>query len=403
MNERISPRAADVALSRLPEPDRDAQAHSLKLVELIHGKIAQAGGRLPFDRYMEQVLYAPGLGYYAAGARKFGEAGDFVTAPELSPLFARCLARQCQEVLQDLQGGGDLLEVGAGSGILAADLLQELERLESLPERYLILDLSPELQQRQRQTLEQRVPHLLSRVAWLSGFPEDGFHGVVLANELLDAMPVHRFRVTEGRVLEQFVAARGERFELVWGEPVTPGFAAAVMGHLSHLGAQDDFESEINLRAGPWLASLAASLRQGVVLLIDYGHSRTEYYHPARNRGTLMCHYRHRAHPDPLVYPGLQDITAHVEFTAIAEAAQQAGFRVAGYTTQAYFLMASGLDELVAASDPNDVASHMALVDGVKRLTLPTEMGERFKVLALGRDWSAPLRGFAMRDLRERL
>lgn len=403
MNERISPRAADAALSRLPEPDREAQAHSLKLVELIRQEIGQADGRLPFDRYMEQVLYAPGLGYYAAGARKFGQTGDFITAPELSPLFARCLARQCDEVLAGLKAGGDILEVGAGSGILAAELLLELERLQRLPERYLILDLSPELQQRQRQTLESRVPHLLSRVSWLTTFPGAGFSGVVLANELLDAMPVHRFRVTGDDIQEQFVQARGERFELTWDEPVIPGFAQAVNRVLSGLEPEEDFESEINLRAGPWLASLAASLDQGVVLLIDYGHSRAEYYHPARNRGTLMCHYRHRAHPDPLVYPGLQDITAHVEFTAVAEAAQAAGFQVAGYTTQAYFLMASGLDQLVAASDPDDEAGHMALVEGVKRLTLPTEMGERFKVLGLTRNWSAPLSGFAMRDLRERL
>lgn len=403
MNERISPRAADAALSRLPEPDREAQAHSLKLVELIRQDIGQADGRLPFDRYMERVLYAPGLGYYAAGARKFGQAGDFVTAPELSPLFARCLARQCDEVLAGLNAGSDILEVGAGSGILAAELLLELERLQRLPERYLILDLSPELQQRQRQTLESRAPHLLSRVNWLTTFPEEGFSGVVLANELLDAMPVHRFRVTGDDIQEQFVLARGERFELTWGEPVSPGFAQAVKRVLSGLEPEEDFESEINLRAGPWLASLAASLDQGVVLLIDYGHSRAEYYHPARNRGTLMCHYRHRAHPDPLVYPGLQDITAHVEFTGVAEAAQAAGFQVAGYTTQAYFLMASGLDQLVAASDPDDVAEHMALVEGVKRLTLPTEMGERFKVLGLTRNWSTPLSGFAMRDLRERL
>ena len=403
MKDRISPRAADAALSRLPEPDRDAQAHSLQLVALIRHEIEQADGRLPFDRYMERVLYAPGLGYYAAGARKFGDTGDFVTAPELSPLFARCLARQCCEVLDDLKPGGDILEVGAGSGILAADLLQELERLEALPRRYLILDLSPELQQRQRQTLERRVPHLLSRVCWLSAFPEKGFRGVVLANELLDAMPVHRFRVKDGVIQEQFVQRRDERFELIWGAPVTPGFAPAVTTLMSRLALQDEFESEINLRAAPWLASLADSLQQGVVLLIDYGHSRTEYYHPARNCGTLMCHYRHRAHPDPLVYPGLQDITAHVEFSTIAEAAQQAGFRVAGYTTQAYFLMATGLDELVAASDPEDVATHMALVQGVKQLTLPTGMGERFKVLGLARDWTAPLRGFALRDLRERL
>ncbi|PLX62684.1 class I SAM-dependent methyltransferase [Sedimenticola selenatireducens] len=402
MIERINPRAAEAVVAQLPEPDADARSHSLKLVSLIRDEIARAGGRIPFDRYMELALYAPGLGYYTAGARKFGDAGDFVTAPEISPLFARCLAHQCREVLDGLCGG-TILEVGAGSGILAADLLLQLERLDCLPERYLILDLSPELRQRQRQTLGQRAPHLVDRVSWLENFPETAFSGVVIANELLDAMPVHRFRLSSGTLLEQFVSWNGERFELAWGEPASPGFAQHLAAPLGQLEAADDFESEINLRADPWLASLAGCLERGAVLLIDYGHSRAEYYHPARRQGTLMCHYRHRAHADPLVYPGLQDITAHVDFTAIAEAAVATGFNVAGYTTQAFFLMGSGLDRLVAESDPNDAALHLGLVQGVKRLTLPTEMGERFKVLGLTRGWDQPLSGFAMRDMRERL
>lgn len=402
MMQRINPRAAEAVVAQMPEPDAEARAHSLKLVSLIRDQIAAADGQLPFDRYMELALYAPGLGYYAAGARKFGAAGDFVTAPEISPLFARCLAHQCREVLTGLDKGV-VLEVGAGSGVLAADLLLELERLDSLPARYLILDLSPDLQQRQRETLERRAPHLLERVTWLTAFPTDGFSGVVIANELLDAMPVHRFRVVDGMLQEQFVACRGERFELTWGEPQTPDFARRLAAPLRQIGAAAEFESEANLRAESWLAGLAGCLEQGAVLLIDYGHSRAEYYHPTRSRGTLMCHYRHRAHADPLVYPGLQDITAHVDFTAIAEAAQAAGFQVAGYTTQAFFLMGSGLDRLMAASDPDDAAAHLDLVQQVKRLTLPTEMGERFKVLGLTRAWEAPLGGFALRDLRERL
>jgi SAM-dependent MidA family methyltransferase len=305
-------------------------------------------------------------------------------------------------VLEGLPGG-TILEVGAGSGILAADLLLELERLDCLPARYLILDLSPELRQRQRQTLSRRAPHLLDRVEWLTAFPASAFSGLVIANELLDAMPVHRFRLSAGTLLEQFVGCTGERFELIWETPESPAFAHRLAAALSQLGTTDDYESEVNLRAAPWLASLAHCLERGAVLLIDYGHSRAEYYHPARSRGTLMCHYRHRAHPDPLVYPGLQDITAHVDFTAIAEAALAAGFRVAGYTTQAFFLMASGLDRLVAESDPDEAAAHLALVQGVRRLTLPTEMGERFKVLGLTKGWESPLSGFAMRDLRDRL
>lgn len=402
MIERINPRALEAAVARMPEPDAQARAHSLKLVSLIRDEIAAAGGRIPFDRYMELALYAPGLGYYTAGARKFGGAGDFVTAPEISPLFARCLARQCRQVLEDL-GGGVILEVGAGSGVLAADLLLELERLGCLPERYLILDLSPDLQQRQRQTLEQRAGHLVGRVDWLSGFPERPFSGVVIANELLDAMPVHRFRYADPLLQEQYVSWTGEQFELLWDAPASADFARQLAAPLARLQGVDGFESEINLRAGPWLAELAGSLERGAALLIDYGHSGAEYYHPARNRGTLMCHYRHRAHDDPLVYPGLQDITAHVDFSAIAEAALASGFHVAGYTTQAFFLMGSGLDQLVAESDPNDAEAHLDLVQGVKRLTLPTEMGERFKVLGLTRGWDGPLTGFAMRDMRDRL
>lgn len=401
MIDRISPRAAEAVVAQLPPPDADAQQHSMKLIALIRDEIAEAGGQLPFDRYMEQALYAPGLGYYAAGARKFGEAGDFVTSPELSPLFAQCLAFQCSEVLQGI-GDGDILEVGAGSGVLAADLLLALEKREQLPRCYRILDLSPDLQQRQRETIAQRAPHLLDRVEWLSDFPA-AFSGVVIANELLDAMPVHRFRIAGGELLEQFVTWQGEQFELVWDKPISPRFEEAVTRLQQQLAPLDDYESEINLRAAPWLSSLAASMQKGLVLLIDYGHSRADYYHPSRSRGTLMCHYRHRAHPDPLVYPGLQDITAHVDFTAIAESAQSVGFDVSGYTTQAYFLMSNGLDQLVAASDPDDVAAHMALVQGVKRLTLPTEMGERFKVLGLTKEWAQPPAGFAMRDMRERL
>ena len=387
----------------LPKPDPDALAHSRKLLGQIAREITHSGGRLPFDRYMELCLYAPGLGYYSAGLRKFGESGDFVTAPEVSPVFARCLSRQCRQVLAEL-GGGELLEFGAGSGRLAVDLLRSLERCDRLPARYLILEVSPDLRARQKQTLWNEVPRLADRVYWLDSLPESGFRGVVIANELLDAMPVNRFRIEGDEILEQYVGldAEGEITPL-WGAASEP-LEAAVRNLME--GAHDrfdDYESEMNLRAAPWVQAVAQRLQAGMVLLIDYGYPRGTYYHPQRNRGTLMCHYRHRAHPDPMLLPGLQDITAHVDFTAIARSALKNGLNVCGYTTQAFFLMGCGLDRLIAESDPGDVRPHMELVQGVKRLTLPTEMGERFKVLGLSRGLAEAPIGFSVLDQRERL
>ena len=386
----------------LPLPDPAALQHSTRLADLIREEMNRNGGRLPFDRYMELALYAPSLGYYTAGARKFGEAGDFVTAPELSPLFARCLARQCRQVLAEL-GGGDLLEFGAGTGALAAELLKELQLLEALPERYLILELSSELKARQREAIHREVPQLMDRVHWLDGLPEAGFRGVVVANELLDAMPVHRFRVGEAGIREQFVTWTEGDLTSFWDTPSTT-LEGAVTRLLHKLeGAREDYESEINLRAAPWLRALAERFDAGLILLIDYGYAASEYYHPQRNRGSLMCHYRHRAHPDPLFLPGLQDITAHVDFTALAEAALESGLSVCGYATQAFFLMGCGLDQLLAESNPDNVRAHMQLVQGAKRLTLPSEMGERFKVLGLGRGLKQPIMGFRLQDLRGRL
>jgi SAM-dependent MidA family methyltransferase len=383
----------------LPVPDAEALTLSQTLQRLIENEIDLAGGRIPFDRFMELALYAPGLGYYVAGSRKFGESGDFVTAPEISPLFAQCLARQAQQVLEHL-GGGDLLEFGAGSGILAADLLAELARLECLPARYLIMELSPELRQRQRETLQLRVPALLDRVEWLERLPA-GFKGLVLANELLDAMPVSRFRIgADGEVEECFVSYDPAGFKEQYATAVNRALSETV-GEISAAcgGLAAGYVSEVNLRQGAWLRSLAGIVTAGAVLLIDYGYPRCEYYHPQRTTGTLMCHYRHRAHPDPFRWVGLQDITSHVDFTAVAQVALKMGLRLAGYTTQAHFLMASGLDELMATSDPNDPAAHMAMVQGVKRLTLPSELGERFKVLGLQQGIDLPLHGFSLRDL----
>lgn len=390
---------------KLPDVDNlpVAQLHSEWLCALIRDEIGANGGQITFSRYMELALYAPGLGYYSAGSHKLGEAGDFVTAPELSPLFSRCVARQCEQVLAHL-GGGDILEVGAGSGVMAADVLAELETLDCLPGCYFILEVSADLRQRQQQTVAARVPHLAGRVHWLDVLPAVGFQGVVLANELLDAMPVHVFGVAEKTSYERYVACGDGRF--IWSDgPLSD--ARLVERIVALKDARGEFApgyvSEINLAAEDWLRSIAALLARGMVLLIDYGFPRREYYHPQRSGGTLMCHYRHRAHPDPLVLPGLQDITAHVDFTALAEVASEAGLTVAGFTTQAYFLLSSGLNEMMAASDPNDVRQHVLLMQQVKKLTLPSEMGELFKVMALMRDMDAPLLGFTFQDQRRRL
>lgn len=379
-------------------------ALSLQLCDLIRAEIAEAGGALSFSRYMELALYAPGLGYYSAGSHKFGAQGDFITAPETSPLFARCLARQCQQVLAAL-GGGAILEFGAGSGVLAVELLLELERLDCLPSAYFILELSAELRARQQCLLSQRAAHLLDRIHWLESLPALGLRGVVLANEVLDAMPVQLFVRSGGAINERCVTSEEQGF--VWRDvPAGAPLAQAVATLQTALPEPlpDGYCSEINPALPGWVTSLAATLEQGVALLIDYGYPHREYYLPERSAGTLMCHYRHRVHADPLILTGLQDITAHVDFTAVAATGLAAGLDIAGYTTQAHFLLGSGLPELAAASDPQDLAAHLAVTDQIKTLTLPGAMGERFKVLALARGLGdLPLRGFALRDLRGRL
>jgi SAM-dependent MidA family methyltransferase len=391
---------------QLPVPDAEAQAHSEKLIALITNEIAAAGGRISFARYMELALFAPGLGYYSAGASKFGEQGDFVTAPEISPLFSRALAWQVAEVLSVIDDG-EVLEVGGGTGIMAAEMLAELERLDALPARYAILELSADLQARQRQTISERVPHLLERVHWLTALPEPGFRGVVVANELLDALPVQCFCMTEDGLRERFVSFEAGRFQWVTAEAdtLTSQLPPSLLEQLTALPV--GYQSELNLAANAWVEAIAEMLGAGVVLLIDYGFPRHEYYHPQRNRGTLMCHYRHRAHEDPFVYPGLQDITAHVDFTSIAEAAVSAGLDVRGYNTQGFFLLGCGLAELAQPFDDalgeQNERQQILQAQQIRTLTLPAEMGERFKVIALARDYENPLRGFTMQDLRHQL
>jgi SAM-dependent MidA family methyltransferase len=393
-------------LGQLPKPDVAARAHSEKLIAHIRHEIDAAGGSISFARYMELALMAPGLGYYSAGSHKLGAQGDFVTAPEISPLFSRCVARQCQQVIETLRhepGGVDVLEFGAGSGVMAADILLELEQRQALPDHYYILELSGDLRQRQRDTIASRAPQWLEKVHWLDTLPAAGFRGVMLANEVVDAMPVHRVMHTDAANSawqEYYVTWRDERFQWQLADINDERLQHALHELPGQLPVP--YSTEVNLALAGWIAALANVLESGLVLLVDYGFPRHEYYHAQRAQGTLMCHYRHRAHDDPFVYPGLQDITAHVDFTALAEAAVQAGLDVSGYCAQAHFLLSCQLDKMVAACDPQDPA-YLAITQQVRTLTSPEEMGELFKVIALTKSLSTPLMGFSFRDQREKL
>jgi SAM-dependent MidA family methyltransferase len=355
---------------------------------------------------MEMVLYEPGLGYYRAGSTKLGRAGDFITAPEISTLFGRCIARQIAQVLGAL-GGGCVLEFGAGSGRLAVDVLNELETHDALPERYFIMEVSGELRARQRSTLERAVPHLAVRVQWLDTLPPQAMIGVMLANEVLDAMPVARVRKrAAGGWCELCVACDQEAFAWQEGPVISSGPLALQLDAIeSQCGGElpAGYTTEINLHLMPWFRTLSDSLERGAVVVIDYGYSRREYYHPERRDGTLLCHYRHRVHDDPFLLVGLQDITASVDFSAAAEAADAAGFEVAGYTTQAQFLLALGLTDVLTSAAEAEPAHWLALAQQAKQLTIPSEMGERFKVLAVTKNFVQPLRGFALANQLQRL
>jgi len=380
----------------LPSPGPEAAQHSARLTESIRNYIATQDGWISFERYMELALYAPGLGYYTAGAHKFGEAGDFITSPELSPLFGRTLARQAAEIMA--ASAPHILELGAGSGKLAADMLDELERMDKLPDSYSILEVSADLRSRQQALLHQRLPHLMDRLQWLDAIPES-FSGAIVANEVLDALPVHRVRWQDSALNEAGVAWSEQGF--IWQERClsTADLLQAAQNINEQISLPDDYASEICLAARGLVNSLAASLTQGAMLFIDYGFGAREFYHPQRDAGTLMCHYRHHAHDDPFFLPGLQDITAHVNFTDIAECGIDAGLELLGYTNQAFFLINNGITELLKETAPENLRDYLPLSAQLQKLTSPAEMGELFKVMALGKNMANPLSGFARGDL----
>lgn len=380
-------------LAHVPAPPPDAQALSDQLSARIAREIEKAGSAISFARYMELALYAPGLGYYSAGSRKLGADGDFTTAPELSPLFARTLARQLAQL--QAEGLKHIVELGAGSGALAAELLLELHALGCVPDTYFILEVSADLRQRQHALISERAPKLRAYVRWMDMLPHP-YDGVIIANEVLDATPAHvvtmqasepreifvRFDPSEAQFLRQEVPATGTLLDAVRELNLPP----------------DDYETEVNLATRALVASLAHTMKRGVMLLVDYGFPAREFYHPQRNRGTLMCHYRHHAHDDPFAVVGLQDITTHVDFSAVAQAAAQGGAELLGYTSQAQFLINCGLIDLLAATPASDTRAYAPLAAQVQKLTSPAEMGELFKVIALGKNFDAPLMGFARGD-----
>jgi SAM-dependent MidA family methyltransferase len=387
-------------LADMPEPDSTALEHSRKLTELILSEIDAGGGHISFRRFMELALYAPGLGYYSAGCEKIGKSGDFVTAPEISPLFSRCLARQCEQVLAAL-GQGVILEPGAGTGVMAADMLQELESRAALPDAYWILEPSAELRERQRRTLEGRVPQFLDRVRWLEALPAQPFNGVIVANEVLDAFPFERIRIAGGVIQELHVSWENGGFAWLY-LPADQALADYVRTIIDPGQLEDGYTTEVNRTVQPFIAGLADVLDRGVVLLVDYGYPRAEYYHPQRNDGTMLCHYRHRAHTDPFLYVGLQDITASVDFTTVVEAADVSGLELCGFTSQALFLLGCGLDEMLNeySGEPDALLNQARQA---KLLTLPAEMGERFKAMGLCKRFAVPLTGFGLNDQRHRL
>lgn len=394
----------------LPEPSADAQAHSEQLRALVAEEIRRAGGALPFWRYMELCLYAPGLGYYSAGARKFGADGDFVTASELGDLFAQCIAQAVAPALRALGEHAEFFEIGGGSGAFAEQMLTQLDMHGLLPARYALLEPSADLRERQRARLAAALrPDLFARVAWLNGPPDSEWRGVLFANEVLDALPTPRFVLRDGEVYEECVALDADDGFRAVERPADALLRAAVRHVEQDLLRSgnggllaDGYRSELLPQLPYWIQAVGGLLREGAMLFVDYGYPRREFYLPERRDGTLICHYRHRAHADPYVLAGLQDLSASVDFTALAEAGVTAGFELAGYCAQAQFLLANGLASALEVAQELPEIERYALAQQAKRLTLPGEMGERFQVMGFQRgvDISA---AFALGDLTRRL
>lgn len=380
--------------SQLPNPSPDALAQSAALSALLRKAIIDAGGWLPFSRYMELALFTPRLGYYSGGSHKFGPEGDFITAPELTPLFGQALARQVAQITA--ASAPDVLEVGAGTGTLAVDILLALEVLNALPERYAILELSAELRERQQQAVRQRAPHLAHRVHWLNDMPAQ-FSGCLIANEVLDVMPVDRLVWRAEGIFERGVSLDVQQALCAADRPASGKLLAAAQS-LALRPGDEDYVSELSLAAQAWIASWADRLQHGAMLLIDYGYPQAEYYLPARSSGTLQCYYRHRAHSELFLWPGLNDITSFVDFSAIAHAAHDAGLEVLAYTTQASFLHNCGLLSLLAERGPSESADYLRAAKAAQRLTAPHDMGELFKVLAVGKGELPNLLGFSRGD-----
>jgi SAM-dependent MidA family methyltransferase len=394
----------------LPEPPQELKRLSEKLATVIRNKIGLSGP-IPFSEYMEMALYEPGLGYYSAGLQKFGEGGDFVTAPQLGNVFARCLAIQIEQLATNFDQSGldhyEIIEAGAGSGILAADLLIALQQ-DHPPARYRILERSAHLRQVQKETLERYVPHWMDRISWLDEPPVESWQGVFLANEVLDALTVDRFYISADGIGQLLVTEESEGFGW-FKDSCPPDMQTKIEAVLSTLEQKpaDGYRSELNTSLPAWLQAVTDSLQKGLALFIDYGYTRRDYYLPQRRDGTLICHYQHRAHNDPFMWPGLTDISASVDFTALAEAADICGLDVSGYTTQAMFLISCGLEQIIMEGEKISERERLKLNNQVRQLTLPEEMGDRFQVMALSRgldeDLSEDLRGFSVRDLSYRL
>jgi SAM-dependent MidA family methyltransferase len=367
----------------------------MSLLQTLNKQLEQQK-EIPFVDLMQAALYDPREGYYSAGLPKIGAQGDFITAPELTPLFGYSLANQCQQVLSMLDTPM-IFEFGAGTGALCVSLLHHLETLNSLPETYYILELSAHLRQVQKERIQAHIPHLADKVVWLNEWPNTPFNGVIIANEVLDAMPIHRFLLHEEGLLESYITLDAEQ-QLV--EQFKPCQNTRLLNYIqTNLpDLQAPYLSEVNLFIDAWIEQIYQMLNQGVVLLIDYGFPRHEYYHPDRNQGTLMCHYQHQAHTNPLIHLGEQDITAHVDFTHVAEAGQKAGFHVAGFTNQASFLLGNGLLHLVNTIE--DERDAFKAKQAVKQLLQSSEMGELFKVIALTKHIEMPLNGFLLNDKR---